>query len=469
MLRSLKKAFNKLKSFFSNLALERLVKKRFIIAFAMIKLQENSRKYLTGGLQGYFYCRTLNSRINLKNSIILGYRFQNKKCFHEVPRLERELNIGQSVYSRSFEILPQQSLANSHTLLSLLPAEWPRLKSEIGFPHAWHIVESARAAGVKLLDFPTHYISGNPENSQQHLIDLEWEEILGGLNGIQVDILVLSGNKRSYSDKITHGLDNLRVKNPDMKVCLLMLDDWNEEYCRLVEKWDAFIDFVLVYEFESYISKFAKMKNAQIVVWPFPRHSIEIISDQIDRSSEYNFFGSLYLNRLPWLYLINRFISQTSDKVKFNALSSISAGNYRLTIEDYLKQFAGHNKIFFHFLERTPGAFTLTASVWDSLANGSLAIVQTESGKDPLEKFFIPGVHYLQFSCAHELKEIIQTLSEDKSLASRIAKSGHEYFLKHYNSVQLFSNLFYDVKGQESGKAGSIPTLTLRRQKDEQE
>ena len=110
--------------------------------------------------------------------------------------------------------------------------------------------------------------------------------------------------------------------------------------------------------------------------------------------------------------------------------------------------------------------FTLTASVWDSLANGSLVVVQTEKGNDPLEKFFIPGVHYLQFSCAHELKEIVKALSGDRKLASRIATTGHNYFLKHYNAVQLFSNLFYDVRVEETHKASPIPSLELGRETD---
>ena len=79
--------------------------------------------------------------------------------------------------------------------------------------------------------------------------------------------------------------------------------------------------------------------------------------------------------------------------------------------------------------------------MWDSFANGSLTIVQTDAINDPLDKFFIPGVHYLRFGCAHELKEVIQFLDDDESHAKRIALAGQAYFEENYGPTTLFEDL----------------------------
>ena len=224
-----------------------------------------------------------------------------------------------------------------------------------------------------------------------------------------------------------------------------MLDDWNIEYSKLVERWDPYIDFALLYEYDSFVSKNVSLKHAQVMVWPFPRQSVYPNALVRNSPRDYNFFGSIYLNRLPWIFLINRFLIQLQDSRKFHALSSISAGNYKLTIRDYLQQFIGDHKAFFHFLERTPGTYTLTASVWDSLANGSLTIVQTDHTSDPLDKFFMPGVHYLRFSCSHELKEIIDMLNEHGDRGRQIAAAGYAHYLDNYSALKMFTRLVKEL------------------------
>jgi hypothetical protein len=441
MLSELKKIFNRTKVNLSNQAVVRLTSNKFLTALMVIRLQEKSRKYLAGGLLGYFYCSSRDLQINLKNSIILGRNAAHVNGSHHIERAFSNLETQVPLYVRNRLSNIREFYSKQTTFVSLLPAGWPRVDDEIGFPHAWHIAKSAEKAKVKYIDIATKYISGNPEISQQFDIDLEWSEIRATLENVAIDVLLISGNKRSYSEKVLAGLLELRVEHPNMKVCLLMLDDWNLDYCDLVEKWDPYVDYVIAYEFDSVVSKRANLKNAKVIVWPFPRNpALSKIKTSIE-PLEYNFFASLYLNRLPWIYLIIRFIRRTVNKREFKALTSISAGKYRLTIRDYLEKFVGTNKAFFHFLERTPDAFTLTASVWDSFANGSLTIVQTDAINDPLDKFFVPGVHYLRFSCAHELKEIIQFLDDDESHARRIALAGQAYFTENYSPTVLFEDL----------------------------
>jgi hypothetical protein len=437
----------KFRSKLEHLTIKSVANGNSVLPLAMIKWKEKSKTYLSGGLLGYYLCHHQNYKINLTSMLRIFY-FRPVSCV--CPSFYGKLpNLPKPEFAKILDSVSSDYDFGKVKMLSLLPASWPRKIEGKGFPHAWHLAESAKTSKINFFDYPTNFISGNPSVRSLSDIATEWEEINNFIDNIQPNIIILSGHKRSFSHNNIDGLIRLRGNHPGVKVCLLIIDDWSLEYQEMVEDWDEFVDYILVYEFDSILSKHALLTNAKFLIWPFPRQSVKANCSTHTNNLLYVFLGSIYLNRLPWLLLLQRQLNKSHINRAITMDTRNVAQTNKSNIKDYLTKLSGSHKVVFHFLERTPRVFTFTSSVWDSFSNNSLVVVQTDSKTDPVEKFFKPGIHYLRFQCHCELTMLIDWIHENKSQAQEIANVGHEFFIREYNSNKLFNYLFRNTLEHE--------------------
>lgn len=414
-----------------------------VLPLAMIQWKEKSKSYLSGGLLGYYFCHNQNCKMNLISMLRILYV---RRLSYSCASLDaKPSDISKPEFAKLLESTSGDYDFKEVKLLSLLPANWPRELEGKGFPHAWHLAESAKTSRVEFFDYPTNFISGNPNVNNIDDITKEWREINEFIDKIQPNLIILSGHKRSFSNKNINGLMRLRRNHPGVKVCLLLLDDWSLEYQAMIESWDNFVDYILVYEFESVLFNNVILKNAKFLIWPFPRKSVKPNSVTPVSKLSFNFYGSIYLNRLPWLLLLKSYLKKS--KIDLDLIIDTGSLNaiHKLDIEQYLNKYVGSNKVFLHFLERTPNVYTFTSSVWDSFSHQSLVVVQTNFNNDPVQNFFKPGVHYLRFRCSHELIVLVDWINRNRLQAQEIAIAGNAYFKKNYNSNKLFSYLFQNI------------------------
>lgn len=411
--------------------------------FVYLILQKMSRNYLAGGLAGYkyFYSRRIIVRF-FDSSIARAFWRSNlkkqreKDMFLEIQRLSKPQSHFSKVLNRN-HVVGLDKLG-SLRILSLLPQGWARTKEEIGFPHAYHLLMTAKIANVNVIDFPTKVISANPRSHDREAKISEWQRVEKTIIQSSPNFLLVSGHKRSFDPVNKEVIENLKVKY-DLKVLLLLLDDWSDEYVEMIEDWGNAVDKVLVYESNSVVSQ--SISSEKKLLWPFPRLVTinDITQTSTSHSLQIKFFGSTYLNRVAWLSFTKRICSKYQN-ISFEFNSGASAGQYSLNVGDYLDSYH-QSRITIHFLERTPGVFTFTSSVWDAFAGGSLVIAQIGSNDDPISTFFRPGIDYLPFVTLNDLSSLIDKLSRSPDLAPQIASSGQRFLLANYNPRKMYSYL----------------------------
>lgn len=435
--------FRKHRESFTKIVLYKISKNQLFIPFFYILLQKISKSYLAGGLSGYKYFRS-NQVIGkfFDGSITRAFWVSRSRRYIKNIR-SMDKYVGKNSETYFSELLKKnrtKSVGESNKLriLSLLPAGWARTREEFGFPHAYHLLMTAKMANVELIDLPTKAISANPESHERKIKAIEWHDVENAIAQFLPNVILISGHKRSFDPFNKEFLIEVKQRYK-LKVLLLLLDDWSDEYVEMIENWGDAVDKVLIYEENCIVAQ--NISREKIMLWPFPRfvstnHEVQVLKDESLRIS---FFGSVYLNRIPWLIFIKRICSRHQN-VALEVNSSARASQYSLNVGQYLDSYC-QSEITIHFLERTPGVFTFTSSIWDAFAGGSLVIAQVGSECDPISSFFRPGIDYLPFVSLSDLQAVIEEISKCPSLVNQIAHSGRDFMLTNYNPEYMYNYL----------------------------
>lgn len=420
---------------------ERLLKaiheENFIFIRMLLFVRSFSNRYALGGIRGYsvngkkinpfqilFNISSLHLLLNKKTVLA-------KKLGIQVPIHFKKYNSNQKVRKKSIDNL---------RILAIVPDDWSSNIDDYGFPHLLHLKGSATNVGA---NFKHLYLS-------KILSDVSAKNFTFQIRKVQTfrpNLILVSGHKNSYSKELERFFAQLK-KAIDIKIFMIFFDDWNDDYARIPRQWSSVVDYFLLYEYNSYVEQVVQREgglSGRLLVAPIPR--AELLTEKSsfghgrENSVRFGFIGSIYLNRLPWLYAIKHFLSNQETYIPLEIVSSQSPGNHRKTIEQYLKFFQDKNKFVFHFLERTPNVFSFTSSVWDAFSVGSLVIAQVGTLHDPIEEFFLPGVHYLRFSNGLQLSEILVKLIHDPQSGIEIANSGHIFWRQNYSGRTFYEKL----------------------------
>ena len=444
----LKQWLRKFREFIIQLTLKQISLQHFILPFIYIYLQRFSKKYLVGGLRGYkifssndkFFIQSLNQNFLRASYMINSRKIQikltnltNKKIHKSLPYYANIINSGSLLNS---------SDKNKLKILTLLPKPWARNIQDFGFSHTYHILKTAELVNLSIIDNPTISISSNPLGQLVETKKKEWDLIEDRIIEYSPNIIIISGHKRSFDPLNKATLIKLKTKY-NIKVLLLMLDDWSDEYSEVVKKWGEAVDKILVYETKCAVS--SSVSVDKILIWPFPRllrftNANEILYSSFDKIK---FIGSPYLNRIPWLFFIS-IACLKYPNLKLDINSSSKIGEHPKTVGDYLNSYSAGD-VTLHFLERTPDIYTFTSSVWDAFSGGALVIAQVGEKYDPIADFFRPGIDYLPFTTLNELLEIIDKLYLYPDLIYKISKSGKDFMADNYNANKLYNYLAKEI------------------------
>ena len=373
-----------------------------------------SKNYLSFGIKGYKYFR--------RRKVVVD----QAEVLHSHRRNQLKLeNLKGNTFTGMF-------------VLNLFPATFPRTAESEGLPFAYFLKKSTTNVSLKYDDLPTEYISNYLSKDDYINLHKEIRSIEEYIQENKVSHIFWYAHKRSATEFNVQFLRNLREKYGVQVICWLT-DNWNTEYVQLANLYGDFADLILVNDFNEY---FALQVNENVdyrVLWqprPKPLRQVNFKSTSLDQ--KFIFQGTYYLNRIPWLVLISSVLAKAGKKLHHNGNSNTQ---YTLSIEDYLRTYSSGQTISFHFLERTPGVYSLTASIWDAISQGSLVIVQTCLEQDPLESFFIPDEHYLRFESYSDLKSLISRIISDSDFATSIAMNGFSYYHKNYTPESYWQKI----------------------------
>jgi len=444
----LKRWLRKLREHIIQITLKQISLQHLILPLIYIYLQRVSRKYLVGGLRGYKFFSSSDKLFiqfltqnflralyisNTKKRKIKSTNFTSKEMQESLPYYANIINSG---------LLINSSDKNKLKILSLLPKTWARNIQDFGFPHTYHILKTAELVNLSIIDHPTMSISSNPLDQLVETKKREWDLIEERVINCSPNIIIISGHKRSFDPLNKEILIKLKTKY-DIKVLLLMLDDWSSEYSEVVKKWGEAVDKILVYETKCAVS--TSVSSDKIFIWPFPRLFELTNENEISHSSfnKIKFIGSPYLNRIPWLFFISIACAKYSN-LKLDINLSTKIGKHPKTVGEYLNSYSTGD-VTLHFLERTPNIYTFTSSIWDAFAGGALVIAQVGEEYDPIADFFRPGFDYLPFTSLKELLEIIDKLHLYPDLIYKISKSGKDFMADNYNANKLYNYLAREI------------------------
>jgi hypothetical protein len=440
LINALRSKFRNFRGDLKYLVLTCISNKKFMIPFCFLLLQKLSRNHLSGGLLGYKYFDSKKIYSKFFNGSILKALWVSSK----VKQPDKKNNFCNSniVTSTYFASLVDSSSEakddKQFRMLSILPSAWGRNKNDYGLPHCYHILTTAERAMISFFDLPTESISSNPLTKNTDSKLEEWKKIENAIIKFAPNVLMISGHKRSFDPLNKNIILNLKTKY-NFKVILLLLDDWSIEYLNVVNNWGDSIDKVLVYEKNSIVSAFSN--EDKILIWPFPRL---VNTDTTNKFLDSNIFdikfiGSTYLNRISWLTFIAKICSKY-ENINLDLSSILKSHDNFKTIGEYLDMYA-FSDVTLHFLERTPGVFGFTSSVWDAFAGGALVIAQVGPENDPISDFFRPGTDYLPFNSVYELREILDYLHKNPHRIREISKSGNDFMIENYNEKKMYNYL----------------------------
>jgi len=373
-----------------------------------------SKNYLSFGIKGYKYFRKRNVVVN--QAEVLHSRRRNQL------KLE---NLEGNDFTGMF-------------VLNLFPAIFPRTAESKGLPFAYFLKESTTHISLKYDDFPTKYISNYLSKDDYINLHEEMKSIEIYIQEHEVSHIFWYAHKRSATKLSVQFLRNLREKYGVQVICWLT-DNWSIEYVQLANLYSDFADLILVNDFSECFELQVNQKVDYRVLWqPRPKPISPHNFNSTSLEQKFFFQGTYYLNRIPWLVLISAVLAKAGKKLHHNGNSNTQ---YALSIEDYLSTYSSGQAISFHFLERTPGIYSLTASIWDAISQGSLVIVQTCIEQDPLESFFIPDEHYLRFESYSDLKSLMSRIISDSNFATSIAMNGFSYYHKNYTPESYWKKI----------------------------
>lgn len=425
----------KMRNLFQSKIVTWLDNNRFNRLLLMIFARSFSIRYTLGGLRGYLVNEVritpLNCLLKLSN-----FRLSNDA---EISLAESP-NTVKPTYVRERYGMNTVNLTHNEEvqIVAVIPDSWSIKLSDYGFPHLLHLQRSASQFNLNVHPYYTSKLLSDEsvENFYRQVDDL---------CNLNPKVIFISGHKSSYFEVIERFLTTIKQRIGS-KIFMIFLDDWSDEYAKVALRWSGVVDFFLPYEYGSVIERELDKRELadKVLVEPFPRATlVEQPKDKTiftGQDISFGFSGSLYLNRLPWLLIIKSYLNRQENKIPFVISSNNFPGRHRNSIEDYFKFF--HDCSFtFHFLERTPGIFSFTSSVWDAFSCGSLVIVQVGKDYDPVEDFMIPNQHYLRFSDGEQLKSLLDRLIKDPEVGREIAMSGHQAWKEFYRGNYFYARI----------------------------
>ena len=429
----------KLRNLFQSKVVIWIDKNRFNIILLMIFTRSFSIRHTLGGLRGYL---VNGVRITPLNWILKLSNFRLSKAA-EISRAESPIVV-KPTYVRERDGINIGNFTHNEEvqIVAIIPDSWSTKLSDYGFPHFLHLQRSASQFNLNVHPYHTSkLLSDESVENFYRQVDV--------LCNLKPKVIFISGHKSSYFEVIERFLTTIKQRIGS-KIFMIFLDDWSDEYAKVALRWSGVVDFFLPYEYDSVVERELDKRELadKVLIEPFPRATlVEQPKDKTiftGQDISFGFSGSLYLNRLPWLLIIKSYLNRQDCKIPFVISSNSSPGRHRNSIEDYFKFF--HDCRFtFHFLERTPGIFSFTSSVWDAFSCGSLVIVQVGKDHDPVEDFMIPNQHYLRFSDGEQLKSVLDQLIKDPEVGREIAMSGHQAWKEVYQGNYFYARIMSHV------------------------
>ena len=359
--------------------------------------------------------------------------FKNKSVLH--PDKLTEINDVPRFITEEFARYSNSDLLWSKSFLTLFPSNFGKKESENKLPQLLNLVNSAKKAGVSIYTFDSDTISDSKKFADIKAMQHEWLKIEESILTNSISAIIILGHKRSFCQENGLAIKKLKEKY-NLKVLLYVTDNWNQEYIDMILNWEPFLDLIISYDYKIFES-IPKIKINKVVVWPvFPQPVVQDLYLQSAPMTDLYFGGTCYLNRWVWSIFISMWkcINRVDVKLLFDFNLQPVNGVLKSskTIAEYRNNYTGNRRVALHFLERHPGIFILTSSVWDSFSGGSLVLAQIGINSDPISSFFKRGTHYLAFTNLKELIDILVRIDKDPEWASGIAAKGHEFFVQNY-------------------------------------
>lgn len=368
---------------------------------------------------------------------IKSYKFFNRR---KVVTEQSKILVSQRRSQLTSTYLERNNFA-SFCVLNLFPTTFPRTAESKGLPFAYFLSQSAEEIKLQYYDYPTQYLSNYLSKNDIMNLEQEMTIVEDFIRVNKVSHILWYAHKRSATKLNIEFLKKLRDKH-HVKVICWLTDNWNIEYVELANLYGDLAELILVNDFNPYFELLVNENVQYRVLWqsrPKPLQRSNLQSTYLNQN--FIFQGTYYLNRIPWLVLISKVLAKTGKKLQHRGNSNTL---YSLSVDDYLKTYSTGQTFSFHFLERTPGIYSLTASIWDAFSQGSLVIVQTCLKQDPLENFFTPDEHYLRFETYADLKILISRILSDSNFAASIADNGFNYYSKNYNAKSYWQKILFN-------------------------
>ena len=149
------------------------------------------------------------------------------------------------------------------------------------------------------------------------------------------------------------------------------------------------------------------------------------------------FIGSIERNNLPRIYYY--ITSLIEERYKFEISSHLDDGlSGEESYLQYLRSLDQY-EILLSFNLRYTGARIISGRIGEVVALGKCLVSEYVP---LLRRWFVPGVHYLEFSTPEELHVILDKLEQQKIDAKKIAQAAHSHASNNYSPSHLLRHFF---------------------------
>lgn len=231
-------------------------------------------------------------------------------------------------------------------------------------------------------------------------------------------------------------IGRLRELNPSIKIVGCLLDAWEPEPQQLIES-TALIDRVWTVDSPSR------------PVWANPVHAHKIVHRNLPHLSENcftpigplpdeaTFFGSLSgfnWHRVLWVSAFEHAKLPVKTVVATHKEDGLSAlDNYAF----YMRSLS-EARCCINLTMRANEYCVSTFRSFETIHSGALLL---QERSENMERFFIPGEHYLDFATLPELVAVLRFVREHREEAEEIRQRGNAFAREHYNDRNIIGYL----------------------------
>ena len=305
--------------------------------------------------------------------------------------------------------------------------------------YVYHFLHSAMACGIDMRVmnlFGLLYPSPVPVDR-----DGLFNALVGEIESFKPDVILIDANFSPNDDTITP--DHLiRLRSYGMPITALISDS-DENTGVPIDFWARHCDLVLAFNRSSLTQ--ALPDYDRLMLWPcFP---FTISSDPPHKFYDIGFIGRLYRGR--------DVIAHYLDHFGLNPLVVMrGADNQRLPIDDYIRALSSLRMTFnTGFLLGDYGI--VTGRLFEAMLCRTLVLEEIFT---PLHPHFVPFVHYVPVSNAHEAVIYAQYFLAHPERLTRITNMAYDWVTRHF-TPQKFWAKFASRLSRLNGKDQKSPDI----------